>query len=144
MEGIIIDVEKTTGTQDPYRKEKGELMKDLWAFPKMFRASPPKVEKPVIEAKLDEQVLEFEGEGELKKEKFAYWLLALMDVHLPIIEKYGRYPYRNRGAGRESREEIEWVRKAEGFGKCGAEVGERTRGDVRELRDGIWTPLGGE
>jgi uncharacterized protein (DUF924 family) len=72
LEGIRIDVEKTTGTQDPYRKEKDELMKDLWAFPKMFRAGPPKVEKPITEAKLDEQVLEFEGEGELKKEQFIY------------------------------------------------------------------------
>ncbi|KAF8867080.1 hypothetical protein BDZ45DRAFT_682613 [Acephala macrosclerotiorum] len=34
---------------------------------------------------------------------FAPWVHTLMYVHLPVIEKYGRYPYRNRGAGRESR-----------------------------------------
>ncbi|KAE8443326.1 hypothetical protein EG329_001969 [Mollisiaceae sp. DMI_Dod_QoI] len=120
---LRVDIEKETGTTDPYREGKDELMRDVFGFPRMYRAGPPKGK-----------------DGGLSKEDYVYWFLALMDVHFPIVERYGRYPYRNRGAGRESREEEkEWIVKAEGFGECDEETGRKI---VEDVRKGVWTPLG--
>jgi len=61
---------------------------------------------------------------------FVYWNCMLMDVHRPIVERFGRYPlenvwgYRGEGVGRgpvdESQEEVE--------GRCGKRCVERLEG----------------
>jgi uncharacterized protein (DUF924 family) len=120
LEELRTHLETVSGKADPWRKEE-EMRRDLFAFPKVIRLGAPK------------------GEN-VTAEEFMFWSWMLMDVHFCIVEKYGRYPYRNKGAGRESRsEEVEWVKKAEGFGEADEEAGKRIREDVES---GVWTPFG--
>jgi hypothetical protein len=79
LEELRIHVETVSGKIDPWRKEE-ELRRDLFAFPKVIRLGALK------------------GEN-LTTEEFMFWLFMLMDVQFCIVEKYGRYPYRNKGVG---------------------------------------------
>jgi hypothetical protein len=120
LEELRNHVEAVSGKTDPWRKEE-ELRRDLFAFPRVIRLGAPK------------------GEN-LTTEEFMFWSFMLMDVHFCIVEKYGRYPYRNKGAGRESRsEEVEWVKQAKGFGEVDEEAGKKIREDVKK---GVWTAFG--
>lgn len=73
----------------------------------------------------------------------AFFVLRVDEVHKPIIDRFGRYPYRNAIEGRESTiEEKKWIKKTNHFAEAPPEVAKRVMEDVEA---GIWTPLqGGE
>jgi hypothetical protein len=73
-------------------------------------------------------------------EDFAFWLWTVMDVHKPVIESFGRYPYKNSAMGKEETDrEREWI-VAWGMGR---EVDDHTARRIREdVLQGRWTPLG--
>ncbi|KAF3766457.1 hypothetical protein M406DRAFT_256109 [Cryphonectria parasitica EP155] len=67
-------------------------------------------------------------------------MIEVIEVHKPIIDRYGRYPYRNAIEGRKStEEELEWIEKTDHFAEAPPAVAERVREDVKA---GRWTPLG--
>ena len=74
VEGLRVEVEKETGTTDPYRLKQDEITKDTLAFPRVIKIGPP-VGQDVSMA------------------DFIFWLWTVLDIHRPIIEVYGRYPY---------------------------------------------------
>ena len=64
----------------------------------------------------------------------------LMDIHKPIIDVFGRYPYLNAVLGRQSSEDEEsWIDMMGHFGEADADVAKRVREDIKL---GRWTPLG--
>jgi hypothetical protein len=68
---------------------------------------------------------------------------TVLDVHKPIIDKFGKYPYQDVGKGRESTdEEKEWtIIFQNGVDHSNSEVAKRIR---EEVVKGRWTPLGQE
>ncbi|KAI1084101.1 hypothetical protein F5B20DRAFT_526698 [Whalleya microplaca] len=113
-------VEQQLSVRDPYRAQP-EKRWDLNGFPKMLMARGPASPCGVAEG--------------------TFWLLCLMDVHKPPLDKYGRYPYQNWRLGRVGTpEEDTWMEKAGGiFGPPSEEVVRKIREDVE---NGIWTPIG--
>ncbi|KAJ6482596.1 hypothetical protein C8R45DRAFT_1215352 [Mycena sanguinolenta] len=80
------------------------------------------------------------GEG-VTATTWSWWMLMLMDVHKPIIDRFGRYPYRNAIEGLDSTdEELEWIRKTDHFGEAPPDVAQKVKKDIAH---GRWTPLGG-
>lgn len=72
--------------------------------------------------------------------KAAFFSFMVDDAHRPIIDKFGRYPYRNAIEGRDSTaEELEWIRRTEHFAEAEPEIAKRVR---RDIAVGTWTPLG--
>lgn len=70
----------------------------------------------------------------------AFFSFMVDDAHGPIIEGFGRYPYRNAIEGRDSTaDELEWIRKTGHFAEAEPEVAKRVR---RDMAAGTWTPLG--
>ncbi|KAI0008452.1 hypothetical protein F4779DRAFT_586911 [Xylariaceae sp. FL0662B] len=114
-------VEQQLRVRDPYRAQP-ENRWDLYGFPKMLGARGPASPCGVAEG--------------------AFWLLCLMDVHKPPLDRYGRYPYQNWRLGRTGTpEEDVWMENAGGiFGPPSEEVVRKIREDVK---NGIWTPIGG-
>ncbi|KAB5577472.1 hypothetical protein GE09DRAFT_1085897 [Coniochaeta sp. 2T2.1] len=114
-------VEAETGTRDQHRDEREEILGDLVGFPREYRKSTPM------------------GDS-VTNTVWTYWMCALMDIHWPIIEHFGRYPYLNAIKGREStEEEFKWIEEVCHFGECHPAVAKRVREDVEA---GRWTPLG--
>lgn len=112
-------VEEETGTTDPYRSQRTEILEDIYGFPRVAIAGPPK---------------------DATLEKYTYWLCMLFDIHKPIVDKFGRYPYRNAYFGRENTpEEVNWLAKTNNFGAPSDEVRELIK---RDIDAGVWTPLG--
>jgi uncharacterized protein (DUF924 family) len=119
-EELRCEVETISGKRDPYRSRKEELDKDIYAFFNMMVEKPP--------------------QG--KMEDFMFWFCTVIDVHKPIVEHFGRYPYHNVALGRvSSSEEERGVRETGGWGNASPEVAERIRGDVE---GGRWRPFGEE
>jgi hypothetical protein len=115
-------VEEETQTTDPYRAQRDAILSDTYAFPRVFAAGPPKEVTTV--------------------QDYTYWMCMLMDVHKPIVDKFGWYPYRNDYFGRDDTpKEKEWFEKTGGFARPSEEVRERLR---RDINAGVWTPLGAE
>lgn len=113
-------VEDATGTEDPCRARREEILSDIYAFPRVVRKGPPR--------------------GVTSVEGYAYWMCMVMDVHFPIVKRFGRYPYANLWSGRgDTEEEAEWFVRTGWFGKVEGEVAERVRADVERA---VWTPLG--
>jgi uncharacterized protein (DUF924 family) len=120
-EELRLEVERISGKIDPYRTRKEELEKDIYAFFNMMVEKPP------------------QGKY-VKMEDFMFWFCTVIDVHKPIVEKFGRYPYHNVALGRVSSEEEKvWLERTGGWGNAGTEVAERIRGDVEA---GRWMPFG--
>ncbi|KAK0631521.1 hypothetical protein B0T14DRAFT_384331, partial [Immersiella caudata] len=112
-------IETATGSVDPYRARRAELLLDIYAFPRVIKEGPPK-------------------EG-VKIQDYTYWVFMLMDVHKPLVERFGRYPYRNAYFGREdTAEEVEWFGKTGDFARPEEEARDRLRAD---FEGGVWTPL---
>lgn len=64
----------------------------------------------------------------------------LMDIHKPIIDRFGRYPYTNPDRGRKSsKEELEWAERTDHFGEVPPEVAKQLGEDYEA---GVWQPLG--
>jgi hypothetical protein len=71
---------------------------------------------------------------------YAYWMCKLMDIHKPVVDKFGRYPYRNAYFGRQNTlEEEAWAVKRARFSMASEELKSRLKQDIDA---GIWTPLG--
>jgi uncharacterized protein (DUF924 family) len=115
-EEVRVEVEKLSGQIDPYRTKRAELAEDTYAFGKMIEEGPPPLEK---------------GLG-LKMEEFVFWMWTVLDVHKPIIAKFGKYPYQDVGKGRVSTdEERTWTIKfRDGADKSHSEIAKRIREDV--------------
>ncbi|KAI5925259.1 hypothetical protein F4810DRAFT_708645 [Camillea tinctor] len=112
-------VEGRLGVRDPHR-DRPDLRWDLLGFPKMLRAGGPASPCGVAEG--------------------CFWLMCLMDVHKPPLDKFGRYPYQNWRLGRVGTpEEDAWMAEAGMFGAPSDEVVKKIRQDVE---NGVWTPLG--
>ncbi|CAJ2514175.1 Uu.00g022940.m01.CDS01 [Anthostomella pinea] len=112
-------IERHYGVHDPYR-DQPEKRWDLYGFPNMLEAGGPKGPCSVADG--------------------CFWLMCLMDVHKPPLDKYGRYPYQNWRLGRvNTPEEDEWMDNAGMFRAPSDEVTKKIREDVEK---GIWTPIG--
>jgi uncharacterized protein (DUF924 family) len=123
-EEVRVEVEKFTGKTDPYRAKRAELLVDIYGFGRMYREGPPQ-------------------ENGIRMDEWFFWMWAVADVHKPIIDKFGKYPYQDVAKGREpTDEEKEWTIIFEnGIDNSNSEVAKRIREDVAK---GRWTPLGGE
>lgn len=116
-----VKVEKVSGQTDPYRTKRKEILQDIYGFPRLYLKGPP------------------QG-NDVTRERWTFWVGMLMDIHKPIVDKFGRYPYLNAILGREwQQEENEWIEKVKHFGETDDEVARRVKEDVRL---GRWTPLG--
>lgn len=63
---------------------------------------------------------------------FMVWILNILWVHGPIIWAFGRYPYRNGAAGREStRLEKEYLVEIDHFAEVDEETAKKILGDVK-------------
>lgn len=121
MEETRKTVEEATGKTDPNREKRSEILSDTTTFPFLYRQGPP------------------EGDN-VTLADYAFFMCKLMDVHYPIIEKFGRYPYRNRITGRQTTdEELAWLDKVDHLGEAPAEIGEKIKEDIE---NGVWAPLG--
>ncbi|CAP61970.1 uncharacterized protein PODANS_5_1410 [Podospora anserina S mat+] len=64
----------------------------------------------------------------------------LFDVHKPIIDRFGRYPYLNGITGRDANDgEEKWLEEINHFAEADEESVRRVREDVKA---GRWSPLG--
>jgi uncharacterized protein (DUF924 family) len=116
-------VEDYTGVEDPYRETRDATLKDDLLFLREVVKGPPVTD----------------GESSISITNWTYWWCMILDAHWPIINRFGRYPYRNAVLGRIStEEEKKWLDATGHFGEVPPEVAERVRKDVEE---GIWTPL---
>jgi hypothetical protein len=115
-----VAVEEFTGKIDQYRATKEALDNDIYAFSRECKNFPTHPDTTL--------------------EEYVFWFLMIFDAHPPIIKVFGRYPYRNGAAGRESTPaELEWLEKTDHFGEVALDVAKRIREDVLA---GRWTPLG--
>ncbi|KAJ7224060.1 hypothetical protein GGX14DRAFT_648248 [Mycena pura] len=116
-------VEQMTGQRDPNRADRDTIFSDIYAFPRMLRDKGAPVGERVTAA------------------TWCWWMLKLMDVHKPIIDRFGRYPYQNAIKGLESTEkEKEWIEKTDHFAEAPPDVAKKVKEDIAQ---GRWTPLGG-
>ncbi|KAK0639956.1 hypothetical protein B0T16DRAFT_450484 [Cercophora newfieldiana] len=114
-------VEGVTGTTDPYRQGREGRMQDVYVMFKVLEEGVP-----------------IPKEG-LRMEGFVYWMCMLMDVHKPVVDRFGRYPTKNLYAGREdTEEEKKWMEEV-GRGSIAVDLRERLRLDFEQ---GVWTDLG--
>ncbi|KAE9370386.1 hypothetical protein N431DRAFT_426748 [Stipitochalara longipes BDJ] len=123
-EEVRVEVEKLTDKIDPYRAKRAELAVDTYAFGRMYREGPPMENGP-------------------RMHEWFFWMWTVLDVHKPIIDKFGKYPYQDVPKGRVStEEEREWtIIFQNGVDKSNSDVAKKMREDVLK---GRWTPLGGE
>jgi uncharacterized protein (DUF924 family) len=113
-------VEQETGTTDPYRAERDSILSDIYGVSPMLKEGPPAAGATV--------------------QMYAYWMCKLMDIHKPVVDKFGRYPYRNAYFGRQNTlEEEAWAKKRAGNPMASEELTSRLKKDIDT---GIWTPLG--
>ncbi|KAH7024707.1 uncharacterized protein B0I36DRAFT_331889 [Microdochium trichocladiopsis] len=138
-------VEERYGVTDPFRDAgnplRQELMEnDLYGFPRMVTAMV-KGELPDKKG-LEEGKVNEDGKPWMGVAQGFFFLALLFDVHLPLLEGFGRYPYRNGAMGRvHTPEEVAWMAGQDMFKELPDELRARLREDVEA---GKWTPLGGE
>lgn len=114
-------VEAETGLADPWRATRAKVLADVTGFARVYRAGPP-------------------CGGDVTAAAWAFWAAMLMDMHAPIIERFGRYPYLNAVTGRVStEEERQWIEETAHFGEASEDVAKKVIDDVKA---GRWTPLG--
>ncbi|KAJ7764745.1 hypothetical protein B0H16DRAFT_1525618 [Mycena metata] len=118
---VRVVVERRTATVDPYRSKRDQNLRDPLAFSRLLSAGPPA------------------GSPKLTMPEWIYWFALVIDVHSPIIAKFGRYPYRNGAFGRITMaEEEEFLKDTNCFGCIDPESAAKIRKDVLA---GRWTPL---
>ncbi|GJE92993.1 hypothetical protein PsYK624_091520 [Phanerochaete sordida] len=120
MEDLRSEVEACVGKQDPGRATMKQDFEDVYGFARLIRTAPI-----------------HEGVG---MDGFFFWLLRVIVVHVPIIRKFGHYPYRNNSLGRVSTEEEEQYAKDTDYFAMqrDEEVIKKIRADVEA---GKWSPL---
>jgi uncharacterized protein (DUF924 family) len=113
-------VEKETGTTDPHLEERDAIISDIYGVLSMLKEGPPTAGTTV--------------------QMYAYWMCKLMDIHTPVIYKFGRYPYRNPYFERQDTpKEEDWAKKRGRNPVASEELKSRLKQDIDA---GIWTPLG--
>lgn len=113
------EVEAFSGWRDPGRDDASRWV-DVYAFPRLIEGLDLSRQWAFHEA--------------------AFWVIEVVEVHRPIIDRYGRYPYRNAIEGRDSsEEERDWLEKTHHFAEAAPDVARKVREDVEA---GRWTPLG--
>lgn len=114
------DVEKRVGKKDPGRETMKEDLEDIYGFSRVLKQVPLR-------------------DG-LTIDDFFFWFFRVIVLHVPIIKKFGRYPYRNNTLGRVSTEEEEQYAKDTNYFAMerDEEVIKKIRADVEA---GRWTPL---
>lgn len=118
-----VDLADRTGVPDPYAEKLACDLHDALAFPLWIRAGSPWTEG-----------------DEIQLHEFGYYRLAMTDVHYPIIEKFGRYPWRNAAICRAStKEEVQYLEESGHFAETNHKVVEHIREDIMK---GRWTALG--
>ncbi|KAJ4258875.1 hypothetical protein NW762_007962 [Fusarium torreyae] len=119
-------VEEQTGKRDPFRESRDRTLKDDLLFLREVTKGPP----------IDE------GDSGISIASWTFWWCMILDSHWPIIERFGRYPYRNAILGRTSTdEEKKWLDETGHFAEASPETASRVR---EEVQKGQWTPLGKE
>lgn len=75
-------------------------------------------------------------ENGLTMEDFVFWMWNVLDVHKPIINMYGKYPWKESTRGRKSSEEEEGYSNKfwGGVDNSKTEVAKRVREDVVKER----------
>ncbi|KAJ1323527.1 DUF924 family protein [Microdochium nivale] len=112
-------IHEVTGRHDPYVGLLAAEMDSVYTFSQWMRRGLP--DTPSVE-------------------EFAYLRLAVIDVHWPIIAKFGRYPWRNGSLGRQNTaEEERFLTETNHFGEASADAAEKIALDVEA---GTWTGLG--
>ncbi|XWX00142.1 hypothetical protein V2A60_008161 [Cordyceps javanica] len=116
--------EERFGVKDPYRATRDELLGDDLAFLReMTKGGPPRT-----------------ADGGIDRATWIFWWCMILDAHWPIIERFGRYPYRNAILGRDSTEqEKRWLDDTSHIAEAPPDVAEAIRKDIEK---GVWTPLG--
>lgn len=115
-------VEKVFAVRDPNR-DQPRMHWDLYGFPKMMK-----------------RIRDGEPKSPCGVADGWFFLAHLMDVHYPLLKKFGRYPYQNGALGRDTTpEEDEWMHMSGFFRESAPDVKKRIRDDVE---NGRWTPLG--
>lgn len=118
VEALRCAVEDYAGLRDPGREDVARW-RDVYAMPRVLRHVDLGRHWAFHEA--------------------AFFLIKVQEVHKPIIDRYGRYPYRNAIEGRDStEEEREWVETTDHFAEAGPDVARKVRQDVEADR---WRPL---
>ncbi|RYP17880.1 hypothetical protein DL765_004278 [Monosporascus sp. GIB2] len=113
-------VEQVTGQADPNRRDRESILTDIYGLERMVTAGAP------------------QGD-DITAASWCFWMGKLMDVHKAIVDRFGRYPYRNAIQGLESTEdEKRWLEETNHFGEAPPDVARRVREDVEA---GRWTPL---
>lgn len=115
------EIEAFLGVTDPIRSlPRKAVLEDTLAYPRWTVEGPP-------------------GGPGTTLQDFAFWELAMMDVHRCIILTYGGYPQRFAARGREaSAVEKAYLVRTGGFDVIDDEAAAVVREDVRV---GRWTPL---
>ncbi|KXJ86019.1 hypothetical protein Micbo1qcDRAFT_209397 [Microdochium bolleyi] len=130
-------VEQRFGVTDPHREEMDKTFSDVVAFPQMVQA--------MIAGELPVKASARGGGGEEEEQQpmgvaEGFFFLALLyDVHYPLVDKFGRYPYRNGALGRlHTPEEEKWLAEQTLFKELPDDLRVKIREDVEA---GRWTPL---
>ena len=121
QEEMRLAIEQETGTTDPFRAGMEEDLKHPDLFFKRLMAGQP--------------------QGEVNMQERMYPFLNILWVHEPIINVFGRYPYRNSAAGRASTPaEEKFLEETSHFGEVEAEAAAKIKEDIDA---GRWTPIVG-
>ncbi|KAL7005773.1 hypothetical protein EMMF5_004688 [Cystobasidiomycetes sp. EMM_F5] len=119
------DIERITGMQDPSRTAAKALAMEheVDALPRLVMAD---LIPPVYFSRDSFQ-------------DFFWFDMQINRVHQPILETFGRYPWRNAALGRDlSQEENAYMLSIRGF----ADVDQAIARDIRnDAQNGIWRPL---
>lgn len=103
---------EASGHSDPFAERLDE--NDPLAFPRFMRS-----EKPHIRNVYD----------------FLYLRMAIIDIHYPIIAKFGRYPWRNGNIGRLStQQELQFLEDSDHFGDLDQDVKAQIDADIAAER----------
>lgn len=112
------ELELATGHSDTFAETLERNRNDTLAFPRFMRS-----EKPLLRNVYD----------------FLYLRMAIVDMHYPIIAKFGRYPWRNGNIGRLStQQELQFLEDSDHFGDLDQDVKAQINADIAA---GRWTPF---
>lgn len=113
------EYEQITRTQDPYRNNFEDDLKDVDLYGRMHDEGPPQSRN---------------------MSDVVYWMMRYYRGHVAYLRHFGRNPFQNVARGRkDTEEELEWLR---GVGVTRSEDDEKAREAIREdIDNGRWRPL---
>ena len=120
VEDLRNEVELFSGRECPYRSSDEADLQDAHGLPRLVFNPPSVSEHDDVD-------------------KYLFFSFRVDRVHLPVITKFSRYPWRNTSAGRVSTdEELRFIDEINHFGCQKPEVAEKIRKDVES---GNWSPV---